>query len=308
MKANLHLHSRFSDGSVWPEDIAVSAAREGLQLAALTDHDTMGGVERFVRACSRVGIRAIPACEIDVAQDEPDYKSELLVYYPSGHGWGPGSALGRILDEVLIERRKRIEAYLTAAREIFSRDDLNFEDIKSGKLAGCSTDTESVCGAVSWNKVDFYLYLQARHAIPGYLTYKKFKKEWFSDGRLPKYKLKKPSVAEIVTAAKADGAVTSIPHFGHLWDDDLDAMVGEEKEVKSLLNSFREMGVEAVELYWYGARKKSEAINMFVRSLAEPMGYFFTYGSDCHGPGTEKYTINKFSGDFGGFSDGSLRG
>ncbi|TXT51157.1 MAG: PHP domain-containing protein, partial [Spirochaetes bacterium] len=59
MNANLHLHSRFSDGSQWPEEIALAAARQKLEMAALTDHDTLGGTERFLAECAKLGIQGI---------------------------------------------------------------------------------------------------------------------------------------------------------------------------------------------------------------------------------------------------------
>jgi predicted metal-dependent phosphoesterase TrpH len=41
MRTDLHLHSRYSDGSEWPEAIAARAAGLGLECVALTDHDSM---------------------------------------------------------------------------------------------------------------------------------------------------------------------------------------------------------------------------------------------------------------------------
>jgi len=46
MKANLHLHSRLSDGTEWPADLAVRAYQSGLEWVALTDHDTLGGPQK----------------------------------------------------------------------------------------------------------------------------------------------------------------------------------------------------------------------------------------------------------------------
>lgn len=300
MNANLHLHSRFSDGSLWPEDIALEAARQGLAAAALTDHDTMGGTDRFLAECARLGISGITACEIDVSEPEIDYKSEILAYFP-----GKTSALcvetGSLLDAVLGERKKRLEYYLYWARTIFRREDLVLEDVLRDKIAGSDSARIGDLGKMSWSKVDLFLYLKARRLIPSYTNYKMFKKEWFVPGRFPKYKLFKPGIRDCVRAAHADGGFAVIPHIGHLWNDDIDEMRREGEKLSALLGFFRSCGVDGVEMYWYSGNNKTQAINEYVRELATPLGFMFTFGSDCHGPGTDKYTIDKFSGDFGGF-------
>ncbi|HWR10379.1 MAG TPA: PHP domain-containing protein [Rectinemataceae bacterium] len=302
MKANLHLHSKFSDGSLWPEEIALGAAREGLEAAALTDHDTMGGTERFVRECSRLGLLGITACEIDVSEPEIDYKSEILGYFPGKSSTECPATLA-MLAAVLGERKKRLEYYLYWARTIFRRDDLTMDDVLSDKLVGLDKDRIGDLDSVSWSKVDLFLYLKARRLIPTYTTYKIFKKEWFAPGKFPKYKLSKPGVRECVRSIHRDGGFAVIPHFGHFWNDDIDEMERRRDKISSQLGFFRNCGVDGIELYWYSGNKKTEAINGLVEEMAGKFGFFFTFGSDCHGPGTDKYTIDKFSGDFAGFPD-----
>lgn len=299
MKANLHLHSRFSDGSLWPEDIAQSAAHEGLALAALTDHDTLGGSERFAAACGELGVETVTACEIDVSEPEIGYKSELLGYFP-GKGASSCRETRRMLGVVLGERKKRLEYYLYWARTIFRREDLTIEDLLKDKIAGGEPEASDLAD-VSWSKVDLFLYLKTKKLLPAYMTYKLFKKEWFAPGKFPKYKLSKPNVRDCARSIRADGGCAVIPHFGHLWNDDIEEMERKREAIAGQLQFFRACGVEGIELYWYSGHKKTQAINDFVRGLAEPLGFFFTYGSDCHGPGTDKCTIDKFSGDFAGF-------
>lgn len=304
MKANLHLHSKFSDGSLWPEEIALGAAREGLEAAALTDHDTMGGTERFVDACARLGVLGFTACEIDVSEPEIEYKSEILGYFP-GKASSECPATRSMLATVLGERKKRLEYYLYWARTIFRREDLTMDDVLGDKLAGMDRDKMEGLDSVSWSKVDLFLYLKARRLIPAYATYKGFKKEWFVPGKFPKYKLSKPGVRECVRSIHEDGGFAVVPHFGHFWNDDIDAMERRRDKISSQLGFFRNCGVDGIELYWYSGQKKTDEINGLMKEMAGPLGFFFTYGSDCHGPGTDKYTMDKFSGDFAGFPKSS---
>ena len=47
LKADLHIHSSYSDGSDNPEELAVKIKKAGLNIIALTDHDTTDGVLEF---------------------------------------------------------------------------------------------------------------------------------------------------------------------------------------------------------------------------------------------------------------------
>ena len=57
--AELHCHSSFSflDGAAAPDELVAEAARLGLEVLALTDHDGMYGVPQFAQAAARLGDR-----------------------------------------------------------------------------------------------------------------------------------------------------------------------------------------------------------------------------------------------------------
>jgi hypothetical protein len=66
------------------------------------------------------------------------------------------------------------------------------------------------------------------------------------------------------------------------------------------LSYFASIGAEGVELYHYRCAD-SDKLNRAIKKEAKAMGFFFTYGSDCHGPGSGKDTIADFAGDFAGW-------
>ncbi len=82
---DLHLHSTFSDGSLGPEALVELGASAGLTAMALTDHDTTGGVERFLAAAAAKGIRSVSGIELSV--DVTGVVVHLLAY-----GCDPGNA------------------------------------------------------------------------------------------------------------------------------------------------------------------------------------------------------------------------
>ncbi|HSJ15941.1 MAG TPA: PHP domain-containing protein [Longimicrobiales bacterium] len=63
MRADLHVHSAASDGSLAPGAIAVAARAGGLDIVAVCDHDTIGGVIE-AQTAAPAGLRVIPGLEI----------------------------------------------------------------------------------------------------------------------------------------------------------------------------------------------------------------------------------------------------
>ena len=67
---DLHTHSIFSDGSFTPEQLAQEAAFAGLSAVALTDHDSIEGVPRFLDACRAAQVRGVPGVELSAEFQE----------------------------------------------------------------------------------------------------------------------------------------------------------------------------------------------------------------------------------------------
>lgn len=66
---DLHMHSTASDGARTPEEVAAAAHAAGLAAIALTDHDTVAGVNPARAAGARLGLRVITGVELS-AEDE----------------------------------------------------------------------------------------------------------------------------------------------------------------------------------------------------------------------------------------------
>ncbi len=62
--ADLHLHTHFSDGTFSPEELARRAREAGLDVIALTDHDTLDGCPRMRDACAAEGLGFVPGTEL----------------------------------------------------------------------------------------------------------------------------------------------------------------------------------------------------------------------------------------------------
>jgi hypothetical protein len=77
---DLHLHSINSDGSDTPQELVSKAAAAGVSAIALTDHDTLDGVEDFLSACRENGMTGIGGLEINVDAGEDQGEMHILGY------------------------------------------------------------------------------------------------------------------------------------------------------------------------------------------------------------------------------------
>ena len=77
--ADLHLHTKFSDGTYTPEELVMHAQRNGLSVIALTDHDTVEGCERAAKACTAAGLEFIPGSEL--TSEHRDVEVHILAYF-----------------------------------------------------------------------------------------------------------------------------------------------------------------------------------------------------------------------------------
>jgi 3',5'-nucleoside bisphosphate phosphatase len=66
LNADLHCHSVVSDGTLTPEELALRARTNGVELWALTDHDEIGGLTRAAAAAKAQGMAFLTGTEISV--------------------------------------------------------------------------------------------------------------------------------------------------------------------------------------------------------------------------------------------------
>ena len=64
MRIDLHTHSWISDGTDSPTRLVLNAQRAGLDVVALTDHDTLAGLDEAREAGRRIGVRVLGGVEL----------------------------------------------------------------------------------------------------------------------------------------------------------------------------------------------------------------------------------------------------
>ncbi len=84
IKADLHLHTTFSDGDLTPGQIIGLAREMGYAQVSVTDHDTVAGVEEALAAGREAGVSVIPGIEVTVRFNRGFFTGSLhlLTYFP----------------------------------------------------------------------------------------------------------------------------------------------------------------------------------------------------------------------------------
>ncbi|MBE0479616.1 MAG: PHP domain-containing protein [Dehalococcoidia bacterium] len=102
MKADLHLHTTASDGRLSPRELVRKASGINLDVIAVTDHDSVGGIDPALEEAGHIrGILVIPGIEINT--DVHDGETHILGYFIDHHD----ETLGRELDELRNSRYER---------------------------------------------------------------------------------------------------------------------------------------------------------------------------------------------------------
>ncbi len=99
---DLHGHTRFSDGRAEPEDYVAFRAGLGLEVIAVSDHDTFAAVPRAAAAAAALGVTLVPAMEVTTFIHFGTARAEqvhVLAYFP------PRRALDGTLGETRLGAR-----------------------------------------------------------------------------------------------------------------------------------------------------------------------------------------------------------
>ena len=79
IRADLHLHTAYSDGASTPREIVDKARAVGVTTISITDHDNVGGLDEAVEYGKSVGVEVIPGLELSVTMGEKDV--HILAYF-----------------------------------------------------------------------------------------------------------------------------------------------------------------------------------------------------------------------------------
>jgi len=257
--ADLHLHTRWSDGTL---DVAgtVRRAREaGLAAIAITDHDLIG--PDLVSPVAEIeGMDVI--CGVELKADIGGERGEILGYFLSPRH----PALGELFRWMAEARQRRMGAMVQRCREVLGEPITLSEVVAdaAGSVGRPHLATVLVRRGFARDYEDAFQRYLTRGA-PCYVP------------------LPRPPSCQVIAAIRAAGGVASLAHPCFLpfpdWEAVLRQLAGE--------------GLAAVEVHYpyASSRQPLHTDPREMEALAARLGLLPSGGSDDHGPGSVKDTL-----------------
>ena len=108
---DLQVHSTCSDGTDRPADLVALAAARGVRVLALTDHDSVLGVDEAMAAGATHGVTVVPALEFSTTSEHArDFLDiNILAYAIDHHDTGLLTMLQRVIDNRIAQKIRQIE-------------------------------------------------------------------------------------------------------------------------------------------------------------------------------------------------------
>jgi predicted metal-dependent phosphoesterase TrpH len=262
---DLQSHSTHSDGALPPSEVVAHAAAAGVELLALSDHDTVAGVAEAAAAARQHGIRLSPAAELSSVHGEHE---DLHIL---GYEIDPADpALLAALEDFRADRGRRILAMADRLRELgFALDDSHFAGrdapgrphLADAVLAHPDNAERLAREGIKGKKELFPAYL-----VPGAVAY---------------VARSRPTVEQAIEVIHAAGGVAVWAH--PFWD------VDDPGEVLRTIERFAGTGLDGVECF-YPEHSREQAL--LLHETCEARGMLSTGSADFHGPEHEHF--NRF--------------
>jgi predicted metal-dependent phosphoesterase TrpH len=256
---DLHTHSRVSDGSETPGRVVELAAEAGCSAMALTDHDSLAGLEEAGRVAARLGVRLVPGCEVSCRKPAPppgapriEGSVHVLVYFVEP-GDGPlQNELVKLRGDRAV-RNRELAARLEELGTGITYDDVLAEAGDEGGI-GRPHFARALVKAGAVEDIDDAFDRYLADGRPGYV---------------PKARLDPPDVARL--AHESGGvAVLAHPLSTGLSPQHLERMVAE----------LAEGGLDGIEAVYSSYSPDQRSV---LRRIASRNGLVATGGSDFHG-------------------------
>ena len=249
MICDLHTHTTASDGQYTPAELVRLAKLRGIQVLAVTDHDTIAGVDEAMSVGELLGLRVIRGVELS-AEEHPNF--HIL-----GYGFRDGETeLSGLCEKLRAGRDDRKYQIIDFLREKGVNIDLTeVEELAGGEVIARPHFAQVLVkrGYVSTN----------REAFDRYLDTEEFRR------RVKRFKA---GARACVEAVKAAGGKASLAHPYQMGLPD--------GELEDLVARLKDWGLDAVECCYPKYTPDQQA---FYLRLAEKYRLHQTGGSDFHG-------------------------
>jgi hypothetical protein len=248
IRADLHIHTFFSDGLQSPMDVIVGAKKAGLNVISVTDHDNMNGTETVKKLCEENNIIAVDGIEISAYQG---VKVHILGYnVDSTH-------------PAFIEFYQR----LCSAAEERTADIL-----QKLKKVGINLTLKDVLRERTCEKSPLHSsYIARAAARKGYVSVQEMFLNYLNLGKCAYSSVGRPTPEEAVEVIKTCGGISSLAHPGRITLD-------KENKLK-LIDNLKSCGLDGIEAVYSG---HTESDTAYYKEIASKKNLLVTGGSDTH--------------------------
>jgi 3',5'-nucleoside bisphosphate phosphatase len=264
IRFDLQSHSTHSDGALEAAEVVERAARAGVELLALSDHDTVSGVSEAITAGEANRVRIVSAVEISAVDSDAQQPRELhILGYGIDH---TDPVLTKRLAAFLADREQRTLRMAAGLREAgFDLDERQIDTrIANGQPIGRPHLAEAVLGAPA---------NAARLKDEGIDDIGSLIRGYLIEGR-PAFRLREtPTVAEAVEAIHEAGGVAIWAH--PFWD------ISDANEVLATIDRFKALGMDGVEAFYVTHDQEQTEL---LAKRCEELGLLSTGSADYHGP------------------------
>ena len=248
---DLHTHSTASDGKLYPAELMRHAQAVGIEVIALTDHDTLSGLEEASEEAARIGVELIPGVEIS-AENKPGTLHMLGYYVDSS-------------DAELMETLSWLRG---------GRDDRNHIILSKLAELGCPLEWDEVAALAGGESMG-RPHIATAMVNRGYVSSFNDAFDRYLGKGAAAYTDRDKMTPEI--AIKCIRSAGGLPVLAHPQTLSLS-----DDELSDLLSRLTSMGLAGVEVYYYSHSEEETAL---YTSLARRYDLIVTGGSDFHGPG-----------------------
>lgn len=258
---DLQSHSRHSDGALAPHEVVAAAAQAGVELLALSDHDSVDGVPEARSAAMDAGIRLVSAVEIS-AIDRGQSDLHILGYLVDDRD----PVLLNRLEGYRAQREGRAHAMAQALRELGFELDQEALDIRAAQ--GKSIGRPHLAQAVVSHPANAQrLAAEQREEATAFLV------AYLIEDR-PAFRPREgPSVPDAIDAIHGAGGVAVWAH--PFWD------IPDAAAVLETVDRFRSFGIDGVECFYPTHGPEQAAL---LDDRCAELGLLTTGSSDYHGP------------------------
>ncbi|MEO0071648.1 MAG: PHP domain-containing protein [candidate division WOR-3 bacterium] len=241
---DLHTHTVFSDGLFTPEEVVERAKEVGLTAIAITDHDSVDGIDRAKLTGKKLQIEVVPGVEMSCSVNGTDV--HILGYYFDYQN----SAVKKFFARLRESRLERAAKMVNRLAELGVK--VSFSRVKELAGAGAVGRPHLAQAMVEARAVS-----SVSEAFVRYIGY---------DGPayFPKMRL---TPLEVISFIHQNDGVAVIAHPGTYGNDDL-------------LYTVLAAGVDGIEV-WHPEHNQ-RAVEHYLE-IAEKNRLLITGGSDCHG-------------------------